>query len=1041
MTVRTDNSREVRVFVSSTFVDLYREREYLVKMVFPEIRHLCRERGIVFTEIDLRWGLTHEDASFGRVISTCLQEIERCRPFFIGLLGDRYGWVPSFSDIHKSAYLMEEHAWLEEAVLDGSSLVDMEFNYGVLGNNVPMPGAFFYLRRASGDTPDASLPATAGPVERAELATSAKLDAQKLAKLRERVQKSERPAREFASPEELGKLVRKDLLRAIKEMWPEEAEATPLTQERRRHEAFAMTRRQAYIATQETIRALSEHVTSTAQPLIVFGESGIGKSALLAYWSRFFEKRNPDITFITHFVGSVSTDTGPQGLLRRLLGELKELLQIPDELPGTPPEMRQTLVNWLARVPDQKLVIVIDALDQLDAIAAELTWLPDFIPTNVRVIVSTTPGKMLDTLRKRGWPEMEVLPFTTEDREALITRFLSEYRKSLTLAQANRIATNDKCASPLFLRTILEELRLFGNFEQIDDRIDHYLASADIDDLFQRVLERMEEDFGKNTIREIMTLLWSSREGLTEHELLALAPLTRAQLSQTLFALEYQLTERHGLIGFFHDHLRRAVERHYLSNTSAKVASHERLAEYFAEQPDTTRKAYEYPWQLRLAEDWTSLKEWLTNIPAFLKYCTDETQWDYIGFWLPLKETFEIAPAYSAALAKYRIRAANDTDYARALDRVGRFLRSAGEYAAAEQLLTEALSIVEATFGQNHPETAEALTILGNVMEERAEYRLAAPILERALSIYEASYPDSEKLARSLNSFATLHYSLGEYDKAELLLRRALKIDEQKLGHEHPETLGILGGLAVMLMFSSNKQLDEAEEMFRRQLAGLKSLFGTEYPDYAAALSNLAATVRLKGDSKAAVPLFEEALRINERLLGPDHPTTGISVQNLAGTLIRVGDLDTGHALDRRALAIVSKAHGDAHPETAKHRLNVAGNAIERNDFDTAEVLIEESLEALRAIFGPDHGETIRAELMKANLFRRKGLFIESDTQQKQEMFSEASKLFEVVLPRLDSVSHIFIDKKQYFEHYVEVLKGIGDTARAELIATQILTM
>ena len=147
-----EQPQNIRVFVSSTFVDLFGEREYLVKRVFPEIRHICRERGLIFTEVDLRWGLTYEDSSFGRVISTCLQEIDRCRPFFIGILGDRYGWIPEFQDIHKNAFLMEEHRWLEEAVLEGSSLVEMEFNYAVLNSNEPMPGASFYvLERTESD--------------------------------------------------------------------------------------------------------------------------------------------------------------------------------------------------------------------------------------------------------------------------------------------------------------------------------------------------------------------------------------------------------------------------------------------------------------------------------------------------------------------------------------------------------------------------------------------------------------------------------------------------------------------------------------------------------------------------------------------------------------------------------------------------------------------------------------------------------------------------------------------------------------------------
>src|SRR5258708_21323387 len=100
---------ELRVFVSSTFRDLRDEREYLVKKVFPEIRALCRERGVMFTEIDLRWGLTDEQASLGQVVRICLDEIDRCRPYFIGIIGSRYGWTPEDGEIVKDAELLRLH--------------------------------------------------------------------------------------------------------------------------------------------------------------------------------------------------------------------------------------------------------------------------------------------------------------------------------------------------------------------------------------------------------------------------------------------------------------------------------------------------------------------------------------------------------------------------------------------------------------------------------------------------------------------------------------------------------------------------------------------------------------------------------------------------------------------------------------------------------------------------------------------------------------------------------------------------------------------
>src|SRR5579863_1252814 len=72
------SSTELRLFISSTFTDFLKERDHLAKKVFPALRRLCRERGIEFTEVDLRWGLTDEDANEGRILESCFQEIDRC---------------------------------------------------------------------------------------------------------------------------------------------------------------------------------------------------------------------------------------------------------------------------------------------------------------------------------------------------------------------------------------------------------------------------------------------------------------------------------------------------------------------------------------------------------------------------------------------------------------------------------------------------------------------------------------------------------------------------------------------------------------------------------------------------------------------------------------------------------------------------------------------------------------------------------------------------------------------------------------------------
>ncbi len=87
--------KTVRIFVSSTFADLQAERDWLVKRVFPALRQRLEPKRIHLVDIDLRWGITRRQAENDQVLGLCLQQIDECRPFFLGLLGGRYAWVPS----------------------------------------------------------------------------------------------------------------------------------------------------------------------------------------------------------------------------------------------------------------------------------------------------------------------------------------------------------------------------------------------------------------------------------------------------------------------------------------------------------------------------------------------------------------------------------------------------------------------------------------------------------------------------------------------------------------------------------------------------------------------------------------------------------------------------------------------------------------------------------------------------------------------------------------------------------------------------------
>jgi hypothetical protein len=85
--------RIIKVFVSSTFKDMHAERDYMVHHVFPKLRHDFLKFGLHIIEIDLRWGVTKEEAENDQVLEICLDQIDQARPFFVALLGERYGWI------------------------------------------------------------------------------------------------------------------------------------------------------------------------------------------------------------------------------------------------------------------------------------------------------------------------------------------------------------------------------------------------------------------------------------------------------------------------------------------------------------------------------------------------------------------------------------------------------------------------------------------------------------------------------------------------------------------------------------------------------------------------------------------------------------------------------------------------------------------------------------------------------------------------------------------------------------------------------------
>lgn len=617
-------SRLVRVFISSTFRDMQEERDILVKKVFPELRQRCRERGVEFVEVDLRWGVTEEEAERGEVLPICLAEIENCRPYFIGLLGERYGWVASCIDNR----LVEDHPWLAE--YSDKSLTELEILHGVLRTPEMARRAFFYFR-------DPAYVRTIPRERRADFEAESEAARTKLAELKARIRASGFPVVDgYSNPESLGQLVLGDLGKVIDQEFPAGSEQDRMKREKNDHEAYAVSQTESFVGRNEYLGILDEHVKGTDPLLVVVGDAGVGKSALLANWAARYRKAHPYGFLLLHFVGCTPASADWMALVRRIKDELSLHFNIKkkDE-PG--PLWSWSLFSFFEEVATWgRIVIVLDGLDQLEDVddALDLGWLPQKYPPSILVILSTQPGRSLEAAKRRGWRTLTILPLGHEERKELTNRYLWRHRKRLSDERVDRIAASSQTGNPLYLRMLLEELRMFGVHEKLDHRITYYLEAADIAELFQKILTRLESDYEGGRPRlvcDAMSLLWAARRGLTEHELMKLLgssdiPIARTVWSPLYLAMQEFLVNRSGMFMFAHATLRDVVRDRYLSTFEQQRMVHIKLADYFSgeefrvpedseflRQMPFVRKVEETPWQLAQAREWKRLAELLTD--------------------------------------------------------------------------------------------------------------------------------------------------------------------------------------------------------------------------------------------------------------------------------------------------------------------------------------------------------------------------------------------------------------------------------------------
>ena len=535
-----------RIFVSSTFADMHAERDYLREHAFRRLSAELSQEGYGFMPIDLRGSVeeTYGDAE-RNVFHMCLRRVDDCRPRFLGLVGDRYGWVCYDEQIEHSAD--QEDIRLRQVVDDicgetglhkdeirDKSMTHIEMIYGL--KQTEREQCFFYFRDALSFERmgrDKSLYCE-NPKKQNELKAWIR--------------------REFASMpdhchnygakwmgeglpltdlEELDRQVYQDLhdslmaeIAAI-----QKTDADP--QEVYISSLLASSLQRTKLLDQLRGFAMT---SSSDHCVLIAAKDGSGKSTLLAQLANRLQ--GEDAVVLSYFAALNDDYSEINTLYRRFTRELiasagaRKLpaLTITDD----EGDWREMFVTRLSEAADSKRVIlIVDSIDQLHTTLANPMSFVGRLPVNTVLIASGgleyKPPTAMDVIQL----VIDNNELTNEELEGMLTAYAEVYGKTLESGIRARALKKVRSAgsSPLYARLLIDYImRMTGadyrayagadaHRKWMDNAIDQLPAS--VEGAFAQVLARARNSYGNGEVMCLVSLLACVKGGIRTAQLKA----------------------------------------------------------------------------------------------------------------------------------------------------------------------------------------------------------------------------------------------------------------------------------------------------------------------------------------------------------------------------------------------------------------------------------------------------------------------------------------------------------------------------------------
>jgi tetratricopeptide (TPR) repeat protein len=240
---------------------------------------------------------------------------------------------------------------------------------------------------------------------------------------------------------------------------------------------------------------------------------------------------------------------------------------------------------------------------------------------------------------------------------------------------------------------------------------------------------------------------------------------------------------------------------------------------------------------------------------------------------------------------------------------------------------------------------------LGNTITAREILDKGATRIDREL----AAQPKIQ--ATLMDTMGTVYTSLGLYDSAIPLVRKAYEGRMKLWGTQNGEVASSLNHLGQVLMLISD--YPEAEQRLNQALAIRRQIYGKNSAEVAETLSVLADVLDAKGEYAQGEAAIRQALEIRRSVHTKKvNPDVAKSLQQLGLNYFNRGEYSRAESTLREAVAMQQKLHEGAHPDVALATSSLAFALMEQQRTDEAEPLLRSALAMDRRLYGEDHPET-----------------------------------------------------------------------------------